>query len=231
MVRCITTPKEVYPIRLTHPLDDILAGRSHVRVLRALDEVPDGLAVSAREVARRSGLTHPTASSVLSSLIGQGVVLARRAPRSDAFVLNRRHLVVERLGSLFEWERQLVRELLVFLVRVIELEAPWVSAAYLFGSAIRGDMTSASDIDLALVVSNRDHTKTEAAMERGADVVRERFGNRLNIIIGTSPIEQLRRPGRQGHRLWTRIDQEGIAVIDREKSGETKVPKRRSGRA
>ncbi len=218
-------------MRLTHPLDDVFAGRSHVRVLRALDELPDGLAVSAREVARRSGLSHPTASSVLASLTGQGVVRARRAPRADAFELNRRHLLVERVGLLFEWERQLLRELQAFLGQEIEREAPWVSAAYLFGSAIRGQMTSASDIDLAVVVLDSVHATTEAAMERVAEVVRERFGNRLNVIIGTSPIEQLQRPGRRGHGLWTRIDQEGIAVIDRGKSGKTEGRKRRSGHA
>ncbi len=219
-------------MRLTHALDDLFAGRSHLRILRALDELPDGLAVSAREVARRSGLSHPTASSVLASLIGPGVVVARRAPRADAFALNRRHLLVEKVSTLFEWERQVLRELLIFLGQEIEREALGVSAAYIFGSVILGEMTSASDIDLAVIVSDPTNTnETEAAIERVADAVRDRFGNRLNIIIGASPIDQLRRPGRHGHRLWTRIVQEGIAVIDREKSRKTEARKKRPGHA
>jgi len=78
-------------MRLVNALDDVFAGRSEVRVLRALDELPDGLAVSARELARRSGLAHPTVSSVLAGLTDQGLVQARRALRGGAFELNRRH--------------------------------------------------------------------------------------------------------------------------------------------
>jgi predicted nucleotidyltransferase len=207
-------------MRFTHPLDDVLASRSHVRILRALDELPDGLLVSARELARRSGLSHPTASSVLASLGRQGIVLARRAPRADAFELNRRHVFVEKLRPVFEWERQLFGEFTTFIGQAIK-RTPGVSAAYLFGSASRGEMTSTSDIDLAVVVRDTSTiTETELALDRVADAVRERFGNRLNVTIGSPSIQQLQRPSRPGHRLWTRIAREGIAVIDRDRPHE-----------
>ncbi len=206
-------------MRLTHALDDAFASRSYVRVLRALDELPVGLPASARELARRSGLSHPTTSSALASLATQGIVIARRAVQTDAFELNRRHTLTERLRSLFEWERQLPEELVNFLGREIERRAPWVFSAYLFGSSVRGEMTRTSDIDLAVVVPDPGKKdETELALERVADAIRERFGNRLGVTVGVSSINNLRRPGRPGHRLWTQIVQEGIAVIDREKS-------------
>lgn len=215
-------------MRLTHPLDDVFPGRSHVRILRALDELPDGVPVSARELARRSGLSHPTASNVLASLVSQGIVLARRAPRADRFELNRRHVLVEKLRPVFEWERQLFREFMGFIARAIE-RAPAVSAAYLFGSVVRGEMTSTSDIDLAVVVLDPSSiTETESALDRVATAVRERFGNRLNVTIGSAPIDQLRRSSRPGHRLWTSIVREGIAVIDRDKSREIRSKQSRS---
>ncbi len=205
-------------MRLTHPLDDVFPSTSHVRILRALDELPDGVPVSARELARRSGLSHPTASTVLSSLGSQGIVIARRAPRANAFELNRRHILVEKLQPLFDWERLLFGEFKRFIVQAIE-RTRGVSAAYLFGSVVRGEMTSASDIDLAVVVLDPSKIiETESALDRIADAVRERFGNRLNVTIGSSSIEQLRRPSRPGHRLWERIAREGIAVIDRDRS-------------
>jgi predicted nucleotidyltransferase len=207
-------------MRITHPLDDIFANGSHVRVLRALDELPDGVPVSARELARRSGLSHPTASNVLASLGRQGVVVARRAPRADAFELNRRHVLVEKLRPIFEWERQLFAEFTAFLAQAIE-RTPGVSAAYLFGSIVRGEMTSASDIDLAVVVLDTSTiTETESALERVAEAVRARFGNRLNVTIGSPSIEQLQRPSRPGHRLWARIVREGIPVSDPERLPE-----------
>ena len=201
-------------MQLTNGLDGVFAGRSHVRVLRALDELPVGLPTSARELARRSGLSHPTASSVLAAFTGQGIVLARRGLRGDTFELNRRHTLVERLHPLFAWERQLLQELVSLLGQRIKREAPWVSAAYLFGSSIRGEMTTASDIDLAVVVSNPTKVdETESALDRVADAVRERFGNRVSVTIGTSPINKLQRPGHPGHRLWKSIIAEGVAVI------------------
>lgn len=219
-------------MRLSHALDDIFAGRSDVRVLRALDELPDGLAVSARELARRSRLSHPTVSGVLASLVDQGVVQARRAPRADAFELNRRHVLAEKLRPLFEWERHLLREFAGFIAKEIQKRAPSVSAAYLFGSALRGQMSPDSDIDLAVIVLDPVRASdSEAGLAEVANAVRARYGNRLDVTIGSSPIDQLQRPGRPGYRLWAAVAREGIAVIDQGKSGAAKARKRESAHA
>jgi predicted nucleotidyltransferase len=216
-------------MQLPHPLDDVFASRSHVRLLRALDELPDGLPVSARELGRRSGLSHPTASRVLGSLVDQRLVLARRGLRSDGFELNRRHVLVEKLRPIFESERRLLQELMVFMAEAIERLAPGVAAAYLFGSVVRGEMTSSSDIDLAVtVLAPNEIAETESHLDAIADAVRERFGNRLNITIGPSLIDQLRQPSRPGHRFWARVAREGITVIDRRKSHELRTKRSRS---
>jgi len=219
-------------LRFDHALDDLLSGRSNIRVLRALDELPDGLAVSARELARRSGLSHPTVSKVLASLTSQGVTVARRAPRADAFELNRRHVLVEQIEPLFEWERQLLQELLAFLRREIEREAPEVSAAYLFGSVVRGQARPGSDIDLAVIAAEqRDLGDLEAGLSRVAKAFRGRFGNRLEVIARSSPIGEHQRPGAAPHQLWARIRRDGIPVIDRSKAQATPLPKKRSANA
>src|SRR2546428_13310908 len=106
-------------MQLTNALDGVFAGRSHVRVLRALDELPIGLPASARELARRSGLSHPTASSVLAAFTGQGIVLARRGLRGDTFELNRRHRLGEGLHPLFEWDGPLLQGMVTFLAQRI----------------------------------------------------------------------------------------------------------------
>jgi len=219
-------------MRLVNGLDDIFTGRSEVRVLRALDELPDGLAVSGRELARRSGLSHPTVSSVLAGLTEQGVVHARRALRGDAFELNRRHAVSERMRTLFDWERHLLREFVTFLEKQIRKKAPGISAAYLFGSAVRGEMTSASDVDLAVIVSNpADASGTSAALVEIAEAVRLRFGNRLDVSIGLSSIDELQRPRRPGHRLWATVAREGIPVVEVDKPSEERRRARPAARA
>jgi predicted nucleotidyltransferase len=218
-------------MRFPYVLDDIFANRSTVRVLRVLDELPDGLAVSARELARRSRLSHPTVSSVLASLLDEGVVQARRAPRADAFELNRRHVIVEKLRSLFAWERQLLQELAGFIAKEIQKHAPHVDAAYLHGSIVRGEMRPNSDIDLAVIVVDPIQAgDAEAGLVEVADAVRARYGGRLDVTIGTSALDQLRRPGRPGHRLWTAVAREGISVID-ETAGAVPTRRTRPARA
>ena len=80
-------------MRTAAALDDVLASRSHIRILRALDAIPEGLGMSVRDLARRAGVTHPRASEVLSSLAQLGVTSRQRAGRADLYQLNRAHLL------------------------------------------------------------------------------------------------------------------------------------------
>jgi len=200
-------------MRIHNPFDDLLRSRSHVRVLRALSELPTGHAVSARDLGRRAGVSHPTASSVLASLTEQGVVRVRRTPNADFFELNRGHVLVETIGPLFDREHRLQDELVEFLRQQIEQHVTSVRAAFLFGSAARGQMTSASDIDVAIVVPPAEAEHIDAEMERVVEAVRARFGNRLNYVIGLAPVDRLRQPGRHGRRLWEQIAEDGIPII------------------
>ncbi len=204
-------------MRLQAPLDDLFRGPSHVRVLRALHQLPAGLPASAREIARRAGVSHPTASKALASLAEQGVVVRSRAPRTTAFELRRGHAAAERLGALFEWEERLPRELIALLRTEIVGRAPGcVTAAYLFGSAAAGEMSPASDVDVAVVHAPGAAACATAALEEIGDRVRERFGNRLSFLLAESSPEEPRKPRRAGSRLWRSILRDGIPILDPE---------------
>jgi predicted nucleotidyltransferase/predicted transcriptional regulator len=202
-------------MRLTDPLDDVFRSPSYVRVLRALHHLPVGLPASAREIARRAGVSHPTASKALASLTEQGLVTRTRAPRAHAFELRRTHTATQQLVTLFEWEGQLRQELISFLRTQIQQHAPGsVTAAFLFGSAAEGDMTSSSDIDVAILVAAGEAHRVTTAMERIAEDVRERFGNHLSVLLEDAPVEKLQKSGRKRHRLWRRILREGMPILD-----------------
>jgi predicted nucleotidyltransferase len=200
-------------MRFDSPLDGLFETRSHVRVLRALDELPIDFAVSAREVARRAGISHPTASSVLASLRDQGVVEVRRAPGADGFQLNRDHVAAEKLRALFEWERGLREELASFLRDEINRIPASISAAILFGSFVRAEMTPDSDIDIAVFGEPEKVDTVTAAMHEVGEAVRRRFGNRLSVVVAPAPLDQLLRSGRKGFRLWRQIASEGVPLI------------------
>lgn len=201
-----------FQVRLDRPLDDALRDRSHVRVLRALDGLPRGLPASAREIARRAGISHPTASKILASLAQQGVVVVQRAPRADAYRLNPGHTLAERLSALFDWERAVRSELVAFLLKAIGEHAGRIDEVYLFGSAARGQFTERSDVDIALVAGGRREEDVARALEPVAQAVRLRFGNELNAVIGTARLEELRRRG-SSKKLWDRIAKEGVRLL------------------
>jgi DNA-binding transcriptional ArsR family regulator len=174
-------------MRLDQPLDDVFATGSHVRVLRALVELPDGVTVSGRDIARRAGVSQPTAAEVLHALEDQGLLLVGRRPRAAYYRLNPEHVLAPLLSELFVRERQtrpeLERGIADGLSRLRDVEA-----AYLFGSAARGDMRPNSDIDVAI---KSGHEVPEEIPE--LDALYRRYGNRVNVI-------RLRQRGAAGLR-------------------------------
>ena len=190
-------------MRLDAPLDDILATGSHVRILRALFAVPPGIGRSGRDLARRAGISHPRASQVLGSLAEQGLVSAERAPRADLYRLNREHVLVGPLGELFEQESKTKFDLLSLVAKELKSRHLPVMEARIFGSAARGDMTGASDVDLALVTSAANVQLVEDAAQDIAAKARELFGTHLNVLVGPK--------SKQG--AWVAIESEGVDLF------------------
>ena len=203
-------------MRFSRTFDDVLRNRSHLSILRAMEELPEGFQVPAREAARRASVSHTTASFVLQHLSELGVVHVRRTILSDFYELNRSHAATPQLVELFEWERGALDGLKTFLRQQLRRRAKSVSAAYLFGSAVRGDMREDSDIDLAVICPPDREEQIQEAMAELDEAVRMRYGNRLNTIIGTAPLERMSR-GRTGRaRLWKRVaDGEPILELAR----------------
>lgn len=154
---------------------------------------------------------------MLSFLTDQGLVSFKRAPRTDLFQLNPAHTVVERLFPIFEWEQSALAELLSFLREWIEKEAAYIEAAILFGSTARETMTATSDIDVAIVCPADRVEDADAVMERIGEAVRERFGNRLNVIF--RPSVGTAREAERRDRLWSQISEEGIPIVSALKAG------------
>jgi len=208
-------------MKLDAPLDDLFASASSVRVLRALVELPAGFGVSTREIARRAGLSHPTASRVLASLASQGVATVRRSLRGDEYALEPEHVLAQKAVDLFAWERSLRQDLIDDVSKAIVQHAPGVERAFLYGSAASGEMLPDSDIDLAIESAFGRETEVERQLQTVRDSIRRCYGNQLNILVG-SPIgtfiEGLASIGAPGSkrsrksRIWERILREGIPI-------------------
>ena len=193
-------------MRLREPLDDTFATGSHVRVLRALDALPRIAAVSGREVARRAGVSQPTAREVLISLERQGLVRVERSLRRDAYRLNEDHTLAPTIRELFAKERQVGAELERSVAGALH-RLRNVTAAYLFGSVARGDMRPDSDIDVA--VESRDEPPDDIPE---LEKVFRRFGNRVNVI-------RLRARGATGVRERIRAEGKPLPLRPAKRSG------------
>jgi predicted nucleotidyltransferase len=212
MVPVGTKKKGGATMRITEALDDVLASRGHLRVLRALDALPEDLGVSARDLARRAQLAHNRASEVLTSLTRLGLTRVQRAGRADLYQLNREHVLYPALHDLFDQETKVQTDLQRFLRRRLTKLAH-VREAFIFGSVARGESRAASDIDLALVMPPSGPSAAEQTeLEELAREVRTRFGSELGLHVSPQPLAY-RVEGRTGRALWRRIAAEGIRLI------------------
>jgi DNA-binding transcriptional ArsR family regulator len=193
-------------MRFDSAIDDLFLNRSHVRILRALHHLPEGLPASGREIARRAGVTHPTALKALAVLVDAGLVTAARSPAGYAYELNRSHFFADQIADLFRAEAGIKEELASFLREELLARTDKVEWATVFGSIVWGGSTPTSDIDLAVSCAHADADEVEEALNALSDTTRRQFGNHVSALINT----RKRRP-KSG--IWKRIEEEGVPLI------------------
>src|SRR5207245_1709315 len=123
---CLPSGKLSFHMRFLEPLDDVFSGRSSIRVLRALVGLPADFGVSAREIARRAQVSHPTATKVLGTLVREGLVDMKRSPAGDEYSLRHEQILARELIRVFGIERGLLDNLRDFLGQAISPHAPEV---------------------------------------------------------------------------------------------------------
>src|SRR5438105_3823100 len=169
-------------MRLDVGLSDLLGSPSHLTVLRALGRLPAGLERSGRDIARRAGVSQPTAARVLDDLAEHGAVTVRRVPPAKYYALNPEHLLVQAVLEALTVEGSL-RDRLLSFVRS-ELEPVGVADVRLFGSAAREQMRPDSDVDLALIAAPGHAAQVLDTSHELAEQVRRRFGVRPSFLVG-----------------------------------------------
>lgn len=163
-----------------------------METLRSLYADPKGL--SGREIARRSGLSHPSVHRALGELEREGIVLRRLAPPTHLFSLNEKHWFVSTaLKGLFESERRWRDDLEGLIVK----GAPAAAASLVvFGSMVEGGFRPESDVDvLALVEDASGVEAVRGHLARSGGLVYEAFHHPLSPVVLT-----LEEFGRRYHR-------------------------------
>ena len=99
-----------------------------------------------RQIARAAGQAQSSTARVLDDLVAAGLVLQTTGGRDNSYRLNSDHLAAPAIRALAT-----LRGALLGRLRHAVQQHPDVIAAWLFGSAARGDGDRNSDIDLLIV--------------------------------------------------------------------------------
>lgn len=180
-------------------------------VLRVLAGTDQSLGV--REVARLAGVSPNRASQVLSDLADHGLVVVKDRGAGRLCRLNREHLAAEPLLALVGLRARLL-DLLRSEVGAWPQRAVHIS---LFGSAARGDGTTASDLDLLVVRTNRAGDELDDEWDQQLYDSGERIlaatGNRAAWLVTT--ITDLQRAVKLGEPIVDEWRREGIHLAGR----------------
>ena len=104
-------------------------------------------------------------------------------------------------GGLFEAEADIGVELASFVRERLRALTDKVKSATLFGSAVWGESTLRSDIDIAVSCNPGDLEEVENALEQLADAVQQRFGYPAVTLPGVDVINFESRQRRSVERL------------------------------
>ncbi|MDQ1516827.1 MAG: hypothetical protein QOE80_2657 [Actinomycetota bacterium] len=180
-------------------------------VLRALIGTDAPLGV--REVARVAGVSANRASQVLSDLTRQGLVLVEEHGSGRLCRLNRAHLAAAPLMALVGLRGRMIE----FLRQDVQTWRPGAVHASLFGSAARGDGTTASDLDLLVLRPDPRNDDDDEAWEEQLFESGERIlaaaGNRAAWFV-TTPVD-LRRAVQAGEPIIGEWRRDGIHLAGR----------------
>ena len=168
-------------MRVHAPLDDIIGGKTTVRVLRALSLFPDK-EFTGRELATVAGGAPSKVIDELARLRILGLVSRKTFGRTHAWRVNKEHVIFRMFAPIFESEHKLSEQLQKEIHH--GTRDPRIARVILFGSFARGDENSQSDIDLLVLTkraSDIEHVRT--FLDSLAIQLRNQFGLRLSPII------------------------------------------------
>ena len=165
-------------MNVSAPILDIIPGPRGL-VLTALTRLVG--AHTGREWAAQAGVPTATTARILADLVDAGLVEARPAGRAVLYQMKRDHLLSKAVVALATVRFDLVTDLRQQLQQWVQ---PAV-AAWLFGSAARGDGNRESDLDLFLVAEDPTAEVWHKQVGDLADLVERWTGNKVQVVEHT----------------------------------------------
>lgn len=189
------------------PLNQVFGQQSKVRILRYLSL--HGGQFTGREIAKATGLTHPTCHLVLSQLREQGIVLMRKSGNALLYSLNISHQITKNIIlPVFKREAELKQKMAQSLIKGLDFP---VESVILFGSIAQKKEKPTSDIDVLVVVSNKiGPEKAESKIISQGTKLIEEFGNQVSPLVIN--LKDFLKKLKAKDKLLTEIIREGQVI-------------------
>jgi predicted nucleotidyltransferase len=139
-------------MRFGNYLDELLAKRPYVKLLRAFVLGSPAKEWSGRELARAAGVDHTFASEVMPLFVGYGMASMRRLGNANIYRVNAEHFIVKQSRAFFEAEQLAVERLGAELAKACASDEK-IRSATMYGSVARGKGSVGSDVDVLLITS------------------------------------------------------------------------------
>ena len=194
-------------MKFAYALNPIVGSPTKLGLLRTLFGSP-GRRWTGRELARAARISVSQAARDLRELADTSVVGREVVGRSYSWRLNESHVLWTALAELYRRESGVRAELLREIAQ--GLRSAKVERARVFGSLVRGEERSDSDVDLFVQVrSANERSGAEEAVDRIRARLWDRFGSPVSALIYTRA--DVARP--PNPLLLRAIEDEGLDVL------------------
>lgn len=189
-----------------HPLTQILGSSAHVRTMRALFE--HGGELSAPSIVGRTGLAKASVAGALRALERLEVIRRIGFGRAILYRVQMRHPLAPPLAALFESEKTRFETVLDKLSEIARQSH--ALAAWLYGSAARGEDTLNSDVDIAVVVA----ADAETAERENIREWMTRVGDDFCFWASTTILDEkdVVRLSSQADPWWVELAQDALTL-------------------
>lgn len=183
-------------------LENIIASRSKVRILRKLVENKDR-EFTLEDLTRITNLSSGTVHPALKGLTDSRIIVIKKVGKSKVYRINKKHLLYNELENLFVRERNAFIKIASEFVS--KLDKKNIKNIVLFGSIVRDEVTEKSDIDLLFIADNLDIIKDNVSK------LSNKFLDDYDVCV--SPVflsvEEFRKRKKEFNRFVLKVMEEG----------------------
>lgn len=174
-------------MKISNPLDRILDNEAKIKILRFL--IKTGAQWNGRQIAKEVGVTPATSHKALHGLYKEGVLLLQNVGKTHLYSLNsNNYLVSGLLNPLFTKEDRVLSDIVAMIKKNIisSILKENIVSVVLFGSVNLRKDSPKSDIDLAVVVKDKENLRKAENLFKEIDKkISAEFGNTVSPYINT----------------------------------------------